>query len=397
MDSSPPVPHAVDTRTEISASSQQSDASRGWRRLKLVVRGQGRLHYTFLQVKARRASDSIKRAISKPSLSQVQSLDKVVTHVQKEEDLARLPWWKQGDPTLYSESRVTERYLLRIDPAVGAALHEWWEATLRSHWLAAGHVSPSLRRPIGLAWRAGGAVAAEGFCYDRSRWGAVHRAIYEHLVPGRRASSLYQAEATAAADADWARDADGATRLGRTGFLDGIFELADLHVPGVGAESYATFIRDLLASVSIAPAGQPPLLWRPKRDLLPGGSRGTCSRGSKWRMQIAEEARVPATKLAPSHLPTPLSPSAASPALRRLPLGLSPGRPLRTPSLPPLRADARFAATRGSASVSRLCAPVAANSAARSDAFRGTTTPCSCSPSRHQYRSAHFEFGSWLV
>ena len=53
---------------------------------------------------------------------------------------------------------------------------------------------------------------------------------------------VQEAEALEAGEADFLRDAGGADEVGRSQFLDAIFELADIYVSSAVAEDYAAFL-----------------------------------------------------------------------------------------------------------------------------------------------------------
>ena len=120
-----------------------------------------------------------------------------------------------------SAENLRKRFAMRAAPSIVEVLYEWWETALRS--AVEGHVS---------------AVGPEDY--------AIYlRPVFKALMDEYGAEEVEEAIA-----ADWLADTRGEPLLTREHFCDSVFELADIHVPGMWRDQYVDFLWQLLEAVS---------------------------------------------------------------------------------------------------------------------------------------------------
>lgn len=205
----------------------QRSATVLWKKLRLAVDQGQLLRQELLRARARAVNLKVPR--------------NAVVEVDAPDMLNKVPYHAQGNMDFHTHEKLQLRFMLRSEPSVVEALHRWWAAALRSA-------------------QSGGDVGAHTVSGERCI--ELYARIYTHLVPGLKSTIVYQTEARASAEQDWARDSKGKPHLERSAFMDAIFELADHYTPTLDAADYAAFLHELLDHVSIVPAGQPVLLWR---------------------------------------------------------------------------------------------------------------------------------------
>ena len=126
---------------------------------------------------------------------------------------AAQPYWKVGDDTMETEEALAERAALRTHPAVQDALRRLGNAAFA-------------RDPDGFV------VQEE---YER-----VHARIARVLAP-----SMPEADAAAAAAAEWQADAQGQDRIDESRLNAALFQLVDLWCQTTQVEEYLSFLEAL--------------------------------------------------------------------------------------------------------------------------------------------------------
>ena len=168
------------------------------RRLRDGVKRQMALSSSEREAKMREAQATA-RAEAEASLAEGRAHDTV----QDEEELHALARWQQGDSSLYSTAKLSERMKLRTHPTVTAALHRFWEAALASGTLT--HTGS-----VGEA------------TLDFAGYAALLTRVYRILLDDFDAE-----DAATAITEDWRRDSDGRGSLSRVQLSNSLFELAD--------------------------------------------------------------------------------------------------------------------------------------------------------------------------
>ena len=138
-----------------------------------------------------RSAKDRRAALSERRLSAVTSLESM-------HELDSVPFWVQGDVTMYSPEAIDARIKLRTHLEVVTKLQLWWDTAIRS--CGAGPNALLLHK--------------EGYM-------ELSRLLVKVLVP-----SFSAAEAEAAAEEDWEADCRGKAALSRERFMDSVFELA---------------------------------------------------------------------------------------------------------------------------------------------------------------------------
>ena len=124
---------------------------------------------------------------------------------------------------LHTPAALRLRAALRIHPSVVAVLEQWWAAAQSTM---------------------GGAS-----CLNQDTYVLISKAIYGAIV-----DDPVDEEATENALDEWkdeAAIAAGAKTLTGNAFMDGIFELADIHTEHIDWQEYTTFLSDLLLKVTV--------------------------------------------------------------------------------------------------------------------------------------------------
>lgn len=134
----------------------------------------------------------------------------VVTELGPGHEGADVEYWKQGDASLHTEEALRQRFKLRAEPRVVEELQRFWEAALRSIQSGEDASAHSL--------------SYEGYAELLRR---VYRVLIEEWDP---------ADAEECIAEDWQNDAKGEGQLGREGFMDALFELADTWCKSIAAE-----------------------------------------------------------------------------------------------------------------------------------------------------------------
>jgi len=192
----------------------------------------------------------------------------VTLKVRQRQQLKSVPFWAQGDTTLYEEEVLERRMELRRDPLVREALEEWWVTVVNS--LTSGGVT----------------VEPEQCAISKEQYVLVCSRIYELLISGSFGARVQAA-------AEWDVDRKGALMMSRELWLDAIFECADTWTCGVSAEQYAAFLRHVLESVSfeidVQSASRPAT---PATGLLTGSRQAVATRTRVfWRNPRRAAAR----------------------------------------------------------------------------------------------------------
>ena len=163
---------------------------------------------------------------------------KIVTEVSA--DASAVEFWRQGDASLSTAEALRQRFALRTEPRVVGALQHFWEAALRSIQ-SSGDVSAHT-------------LSFEGYSKLLLR---VYRVLMEE----------WDAEdADQCIQDDWKNDAKGRDELGREGFMDALFELADTWCKTINAEEYISFLNDLFERVTMQVDGKT-YIWKDENDV----------------------------------------------------------------------------------------------------------------------------------
>ena len=222
----------------IPAMATQDMAHRRWSAMRVYIES------------AESWSAALRQARAQASVKAVETLlltgdADIVQICRSESELDALPYWKQGNKSLYDAQVVQVRYELRRHRLVLAALHEWWRAALRS-------------------LQSGG--DAEACTLSESQYTLLSQRLYAALIP-----TLDTADALACAASEWQADSKGEAAMGRGLFLDAIFEIADTWCRTAEAEEYATFLDELLPRVATEGPPHARLFWR-EASAPPGGA-----------------------------------------------------------------------------------------------------------------------------
>ena len=140
-----------------------------------------------------------------------------------------VPIWQQGDMELYSEENIDRRQGLRQDPLVVAQLRNWWQVALR------------MMRSLG---------KGDADHLGEQEYVVLFRKVYKAIVLEYDAE-----EALTCVRDDWVHDSAGSGAMSQEGYMDCLFELADVWTLSVEAEEYATFLQRLLGTIA---KGEPP-------------------------------------------------------------------------------------------------------------------------------------------
>ena len=158
---------------------------------------------------------------------------------------------------LHTPSALRLRALLRNHPIVVQALEAWWMAAL--------HTMRGASR------------------LDMSTYVLISKNLYKAVV-----EEWDEEDATENAFSEWNDEAAikaGATTLSPSDFMDGMFELADIHTEHIDWEEYSTFLSNLLLKVTIE---DPPGSGR--RLFCPVGSVDHMVSASPHKRQVDENA-----------------------------------------------------------------------------------------------------------
>lgn len=147
-------------------------------------------------------------------------------------EAGELPYWQQGDATMYSPQKLEERYRLRRRPEMLEELHLYWTTMLRSAFFSK--------------------VVDLESVIDKTDYVRFVRKLYKVMAPPE---SFDDIEATTRARADWERDSKGEGILTRKHFGDAMFELADMWVDGLEADHYVAFLERLFDQIAEGPVG----------------------------------------------------------------------------------------------------------------------------------------------
>ena len=160
---------------------------------------------------------------------------------KSKEELANTPLWMQGDLSMNTKDAVLERSRLRQKPAIVAELQKWWET-----------VGNSLRSGADTS------IASVG----KDEYVRINRLMAKSMT-----ADFTEKEASAAAEEDWIEDAKGQDSLARQGFMDGIFELADVWTNKVDEKEYVEFLSTLLGKLANSPDGGKTFVWKEESEI----------------------------------------------------------------------------------------------------------------------------------
>ena len=160
---------------------------------------------------------------------------KIVFELKEEREREQVPYSMQADAAMHSLRAFELRQKFRRHAAVREVLHMWWTWAL----------STVQHGATGIGGSRGGASATT---VTKAFYMRMHCALYVELLD--EGDEYDEAEALEAGEADFLRDAGGADEVGRSQFLDAIFELADIYVSSAVAEDYAAFLLALLPRVA---------------------------------------------------------------------------------------------------------------------------------------------------
>jgi len=160
-----------------------------------------------------------------------------------------------------SLSRLKEMYLDEVALAAGADEGEYYtdEMIVSREQLRSSHLVVEALR---VAWERIAPICGGG-AMDFAGYGAMIRRCYLLFKAQRREAYIDAQEFADEMERDWARDAGGQDGMEQTELERCWFELADLHVDGVSAAEYASFITDAIAHIT-TPNGT----WQAESELL---------------------------------------------------------------------------------------------------------------------------------
>ncbi|KAK3256414.1 hypothetical protein CYMTET_34451 [Cymbomonas tetramitiformis] len=186
--------------------------------------------------------------------------NEVVTEVKSAKDKDGVPYWKQGDISMYNKENMRKRLDLKDDPEVRAAVDRWWVFLTDS----------------------GARTSVEKREYMK-----MSGAIYVTLV-GEDVSSLILEE-------NWHEDSKGQPSLQGERFFEAIFELADVWCTSVEAQEYVEFLNRCLwdtiqvfNALQMAADGGGPDKGKGRQSAV-GGKRASVKKGKKGK-KVDEEA-----------------------------------------------------------------------------------------------------------
>ena len=150
-----------------------------------------------------------------------------------------VPFHLQGDREMYSCENLRERERLRTNPEVVEAMHLWWVTALNSIHSA----------------------GSDAHALSREQYTLMMRKMYKLLIEEHD-----EVEVLASAEQDWERDSHGAATLTREGFMDAMYEFADLWTLSVEADDYVDFLRVMHGKLAY---GTPPdqFFWKDDADI----------------------------------------------------------------------------------------------------------------------------------
>eukprot|EP00908_Phaeocystis_cordata_P023216 Transcript_565.p1 GENE.Transcript_565~~Transcript_565.p1 ORF type:complete len:420 (-),score=99.09 Transcript_565:1448-2707(-) len=221
----------------------------------------------------------------------------------------------QHEPSMYSAASLERRYALRHEPRVVEELRLWW--------LAAQTLGPDAR---GLS---------------PSEYQLILLLVYKAMI-----DEFSLAEATQAVHEDWLNDARGSALLSASGFMDCLFELADVWTSTTDAEEYSEFLHRLLLNVTFVDE-QGTRRFKLQESVAAGSGQPNSLEEQLERGLSAQERQKRRREAAQKKRPLP--PARAFAAARPHPL--RPLRPMSPPRLPPQR-------PRTVGPIAPLCRPV---------------------------------------
>lgn len=132
-----------------------------------------------------------------------------------------IPYWKQGNLSMYSEDNIRKRLELYASDAIRGCINMWWSATVK--------------------------VASKPTHISKATYLSLTMAIYIVMMPNDAQKTLEDARRVA--ENDWFRDAQGCVHMSNQMFYDSIFELADLWCESVAQQEYLDFLDKLFEKV----------------------------------------------------------------------------------------------------------------------------------------------------
>ena len=220
--------------------------------------------------------ESINRAMMKRRTQlqamQAMSSGAITFELNSQEDVDATPYWLQGDASLACEEALEARSHLRLHSGVVEELQRWWETAQRS--LQSGP-DPS---------------ASEMAKNDYIR---ISRLLSKAMLP-----QFDVAEAHAEAEKDWEEDSHGKDTISRVGFMDAIFQIADVWTANVDAGEYVTFLRELFERIAFLQTGST-WFWKDEDAVEPGDYMEEEEEEEEEVVVVAEEeAALPSPKKA---------------------------------------------------------------------------------------------------
>lgn len=170
----------------------------------------GSLFRANLPTALARSAEDAAAAQEAASAEQVAASEGIRTTMGEGESV---PFWMQGDLTLYSKDNLKRRHALRHHPVVVEELQNWWSCALRS-------------------MQSGGHVGEHEL--SRQRYEQISLRIYKAMI-----ETYDEDEARSSAAQDWAQDCRGECVLSRERFMDAMFELADVWTKSIDPEECA--------------------------------------------------------------------------------------------------------------------------------------------------------------
>ena len=154
---------------------------------------------------------------AKQAMETIENMSIVTQHDSSDANVDSIPYWRQGDKSLYSPEVLRLRMELRRSHAVRQGLHELWETTHRSQHVISGADTVEV--------------------LTRMNYLAVLRPIYRLLLGSEATEADLQD--------DWISDSAGSL-LTRERFCDAMFELTDIWTSSTDEAEYGLFLRGLV-------------------------------------------------------------------------------------------------------------------------------------------------------
>ena len=193
-----------------------------------------------------------------------------------------------GDPTTEAARRAkwsthepSAALKLRAHPVVAVQLERWWQTAEDT---------------------------VEGVVLSHKDYVRIWTLIAHALLGG----SLNEASAIESA---WTRATAGGRTLVSAAFLDGIFDLADIHLPSTTAHDYASFLSSLHDQVAHSPHGDTKWYWRSDTASVPASPTSPLAAPPSARPATAPMPTLAPMAPAPG-VPSPLSTPTTSSAPR---------------------------------------------------------------------------------